>query len=34
MRTLLAHIDLNDKLKIKTATESWNILISELDIVL
>ncbi len=31
MRTFLAHIDWNDKMKNKTGTESWNILKSELD---
>ena len=31
MRTILAHIDGNDKMKIKTGTERWNILKSDLD---
>ena len=34
MRTTLAHIDWNDKMKNTTGTESWNILKSEVDIVL
>ena len=34
MRTILAHKDWNDKLKNKTATESWNILKCELDSVI
>ena len=34
MRTILAHIEWNDKMKNKTATESWNILKSELDSVI
>ena len=31
IRKLLAHIDWNDKIKNKTATECWNILRGELD---
>ena len=31
MRTILEHIDWNDKMKNKTGAESWNILKSELD---
>ena len=31
MRTILAHIDWNDKMKNKTGSESLNILKSELD---
>ncbi len=31
IRKKLAHIEWNDKMKNKTATECWNILISELD---
>ena len=31
MRKFLAHIDWNDKMKIKTGTERWNILKSDLD---
>ena len=31
---MVGHIDGNDKMKNKTATESWNILKSELDIVI
>ena len=34
MRTILEHIDRNDKLKNKTGAESWNILKSELDSVI
>ena len=34
MRTILVHIDGNDKMKNKTATERWNILKSELDSVI
>ena len=34
MRTILEHIDLNDKMKNKTGAESWNILKSELDSVI
>ena len=34
MRTILAHIDWNDKMKNKTGAESWNILKSELDSVI
>ena len=30
----MAHIDWNDKMKNKTATESWNVLKSELDCVI
>ena len=33
-RTILADIDRNDKMKNKTATESWNILKSDLDSVI
>ena len=33
IRTSLAHIDWNDQMKNKTATECWNILRGELDIV-
>ena len=31
IRTCLAHIEWNDKMKNKTATECWNILRGELD---
>ena len=31
MRTILEHIDWNDKMKNKTGAESWNILKSELE---
>ena len=31
IRKSLAYIEWNDKIKNKTATECWNILISELD---
>ena len=34
MRTILEHIDWNDKMKNKTGAESWNILKSELDSVI
>ena len=34
MRTTLAHIDWNDKMKNRTGAESWNILKSELDSVI
>ena len=34
MRIFFAHIDWNDKMKNKTATESWNILKSELNSVI
>ena len=34
MRTILEHIDWNDKMKNKTGAERWNILKSELDSVI
>ena len=34
MRTILEHIDWNDKMKNKTGAESWNILKSELESVI